>query len=39
LEQLYAKGVDMVYIGGSADLLDTHWWVKTNGKIHNFWSF
>ena len=39
LEQLYAEGVDTVYIGGLTDVLDTHWSVQTNAKTHNFWAF
>jgi putative transposase len=39
LERLYAEGVDTVYIGGLADVLDTHWSVETNAKTHNFWAF
>jgi putative transposase len=39
LERLYAEGVDTVYIGGLTDVLETHWSVETNAKIHNFWAF
>jgi putative transposase len=31
--------VDTVYIGGLIDVLETHWSVETNVKIHNFWVF
>ncbi|ERH04608.1 MAG: transposase [Halorubrum sp. J07HR59] len=39
IQQLYSEGVDMVYIGGLTDVLDTHWSAKTNAKTHNFWAF
>jgi putative transposase len=39
IERLYEDGVDMVYIGGLTDVLDTHWSVETNAKTHNFWAF
>ncbi|MDR5657718.1 transposase [Halodesulfurarchaeum sp. HSR-GB] len=39
MEQLYAEGVDTVYIGGLTDVLETHWSVETNAKTHNFWAF
>jgi putative transposase len=31
--------VDTVYIGRLTDVLETHWSVETNAKIHNFWAF
>jgi putative transposase len=39
IERLYAEGVDIVYIGGLTDVLETHWSVETNAKTHNFWAF
>ncbi|ESS11578.1 MAG: transposase [uncultured archaeon A07HR60] len=39
IQRLYAEGVDMVYIGGLTDVLDTHWSARTNAKTHNFWAF
>jgi len=39
IERLYDEGVDTVYIGGLTDVLDTHWSVETNAKMHNFWAF
>jgi len=39
MTRLYAEGVDTVYIGGLADVLETHWSVETNAKTHNFWPF
>ena len=39
LERLHDEGIDIVYIGGLTDVLETHWSVETNAKTHNFWSF
>jgi putative transposase len=39
LDRLYAEAVDIVYIGGLTDVLETHWSVETNAKTHNFWAF
>ncbi|WP_114577122.1 RNA-guided endonuclease TnpB family protein [Saliphagus sp. LR7] len=38
-ERLYDEGVSIVYVGDLTDVLDTHWSVRTNAKLHNFWAF
>lgn len=39
LERLYTEGIDTVYVGDLTDVLESHWSVETNAKIHNFWAF
>ncbi|QSG01327.1 RNA-guided endonuclease InsQ/TnpB family protein [Natranaeroarchaeum sulfidigenes] len=39
IERLYDEGVATVYVGNLTDVLETHWSVRTNEKIHNFWAF
>ena len=36
---LYAEGINIVYIGDLTDVLDTHWSVESNAKTQNFWAF
>jgi putative transposase len=37
--RLYDEGVSTVYVGDLTDVLETHWSVRTNTKLHNFWAF
>ncbi|WP_339104238.1 transposase [Haloterrigena salinisoli] len=37
--RLYDGGVSTVYVGDLTDVLETHWSVRTNAKLHNFWAF
>ena len=39
IERLHDKGVSTVYVGDLTDVLETHWSVRTNAKLHNFWAF
>ncbi|MFA9502274.1 RNA-guided endonuclease InsQ/TnpB family protein [Natrinema sp. H-ect1] len=39
IERLYEHGVSTVYVGDLTDALETHWSVRTNAKLHNFWAF
>jgi len=39
IERLYDQGVSTVYVGDLTDVLETHWSVRTNAKLHNFWAF
>ena len=39
VERLYDQGVSTVYVGDLTDILETHWSVRTNAKLHNFWAF
>ncbi len=39
VERLYDQGVSTVYVGDLTDVLETHWSVRTNAKLHNFWAF
>ncbi|MDJ1430976.1 transposase [Halostagnicola sp. A-GB9-2] len=39
IERLYDEGVSTVYVGDLTDVLETHWSVRTNAKLHNFWAF
>ncbi|WP_148294613.1 transposase, partial [Halarchaeum acidiphilum] len=39
IERLYDEGVSPVYVGDLTDVLETHWSVRTNAKLHNFWAF
>ncbi|MDG5759900.1 transposase [Natronococcus sp. A-GB1] len=39
IERLYDEGVSTVYVGDLTDILETHWSVRTNAKLHNFWTF
>ncbi|APX98648.1 RNA-guided endonuclease InsQ/TnpB family protein [Natronorubrum daqingense] len=39
IERLHDKGVSTVYVGDLTDVLETHWSVRTNAKLHNFWTF
>jgi len=39
IERLCDEGVSTVYVGGLIDVLETHWSVRTNAKLHNFWAF
>jgi len=39
VERLYDLGVSTVYVGDLTDVLETHWSVRTNAKLHSFWAF
>ena len=39
IERLHGEGVSTVYVGALTDVLDTHWSVEANAKMHNFWAF
>ena len=39
LDQLYAEGIAIVYVGDLTDVLGTHWCADVNAKTHQFWAF
>ncbi|MCG1003919.1 MULTISPECIES: RNA-guided endonuclease TnpB family protein [Halobacterium] len=39
VERLHDEGVSTVYVGDLTDVLETHWSVRTNAKLHSFWAF
>ncbi|GAA0265908.1 hypothetical protein GCM10009000_097840 [Halobacterium noricense] len=39
VERLHDEGVSTVYVGDLTDVPETHWSVRTNAKLHNFWAF
>ncbi|WP_128906565.1 RNA-guided endonuclease InsQ/TnpB family protein [Halorubrum amylolyticum] len=39
IERLHDQGISTVYVGDLTDVLETHWSVRTNAKLHNFWAF
>ena len=39
MDRLHAQGVSTVYVGDLTGVLETHWSVEVNAKIHNFWAF
>ena len=39
VERLYDQGVSTMYVGNLTDVLETHWSVRANAKLHNFWAF
>jgi putative transposase len=39
IERLHGEGVPSVFVGALTDVLETHWSVRANEKMHNFWAF
>ena len=39
LERLYTESVETVYVGDLTNVLESHWSVEINAKIHNIWAF
>ena len=39
MDRLHAEGIATVYVGDLTDILETHWSVRTNEKLHTYWAF